>query len=328
MRIIFWGTPEYSVKSLEVLKKSDHDIVAVITQPDKKRSRGNKLISSPVKEYATKENIPVFTPETIKGNIKFISRLKDLSCDLFIVIAYGKILPKAILDIPKYKSWNAHASLLPRWRGAAPIQWSILEGDKITGVGIMKMEEGLDTGDVLVEKQIKIENNDNLKTLTKKLSDLSSELFLRAISDIEQNKNRDINLLLKKQTDFQRELKYARMINKLDYIINWENSSTDIYRKINALYPRANTTYKRKNLKIIKIKILTMDEIHNKNYKILSNVIEPGLIIGLIENVGIIITTKTDPILLLEAKLEGKNVSSKNQLIQQLNPVIGENFSD
>ena len=254
--------------------------------------------------------------------------IRDRSCDLFIVIAYGKILPKAILDIPKYKSWNAHASLLPRWRGAAPIQWSILEGDKITGVGIMKMEEGLDTGDVLVEKQIKIENNDNLKTLTKKLSDLSSELFLRAISDIEQNKNRDINLLLKKQTDFQRELKYARMINKLDYIINWENSSTDIYRKINALYPRANTTYKRKNLKIIKIKILTTHEIQNKNYKILSNVFKPGVIIGLIKNVGIIITTKTDPILLLEAKLEGKKVSTQNQLIQQLNPVIGEYFSD
>ncbi len=328
MRIIFWGTPEYSVKSLEVLKKSDHDIIAVITQPDKKRSRGNKLKASPVKEYAIKENIPVFTPKTIKDNIQFISRLKELSCDLFIVIAYGKILPKAILDIPKYKSWNAHASLLPRWRGAAPIQWSILEGDKFTGVGIMKMEEGLDTGDVLVEKQIKIEGKDNLKTLSKSLSDLSSELFLRAISDIEQYKNRNINLLLKKQTDFKRELKYARMINKLDYIINWEKTSTDIYRKINALYPRANTTYKSKNLKIIKIKILTTDEIQNKNYKLLSNILKPGFIIGLIEKEGIIITTKTNPIILLEAKLEGKNVSSQNQLIQQLNPVIGEKFSD
>ena len=328
MRIIFWGTPEYSVKSLEVLKKSDHDIVAVITQPDKKRSRGNKLKASPVKEYAIKENIPVFTPETIKDNIQFINKLKELSCDLFIVIAYGKILPKAILDIPKYKSWNAHASLLPRWRGAAPIQWSILEGDKFTGVGIMKMEEGLDTGDVIVEKQIKIDSNDNLKTLSKRLSDLSSELVLRALSDIEQNKNRDINLLLKKQTDFQRELKYARMINKLDYIINWGETATDIYRKINALYPRANTTYKSKNLKIIKIKILTTDEIQNKNYKLLSNILKPGFIIGLIEKEGIIITTKTNPIILLEAKLEGKNVSSQNQLIQQLNPVIGEKFSD
>ena len=328
MRIIFWGTPEYSVKSLEVLKKSDHDIVAVITQPDKKRSRGNKLIASAVKEYAFKESIPVFTPEIIKGNIQFISKLKELSCDLFIVIAYGKILPKAILDIPKYKSWNAHASLLPRWRGAAPIQWSILEGDEFTGVGIMKMEEGLDTGDVLVEKQIKIANEENLKSLTKRLSDLSAELFLKAISEIEKNKKGDINHSLIKQKDLQRELKYARMINKSDYIINWENTSANIYRKINALYPRANTTFKKKNLKIIKIKILTIDEIINNHYKFLSNKSNPGFIIGLIENEGIVISTKTDPILILEAKLEGKNISSQNQLIQQLNPIIGEKFSD
>ena len=327
MRIIFWGTPEYSVKSLEVLKNSDHDIVAVVTQPDKKRARGNKLIPSPVKLYATKKGILVFTPEAIKGNKEFISILKELYCDLFIVIAYGKILPKEILDIPKYKSWNAHASLLPRWRGAAPIQWSILNGDEFTGVGIMKMEEGLDTGDVLVEKKIIIDINDNLQTLSKKLSDLSSELFLKAISDIELTKKEDFNHLLKKQTTFKREIKYARMIKKSDYIISWENNSIDIYRKINGLYPRANTTFKNKNLKIIKIKILNADEMKFKNYKIEKNC-NPGFIIGLVENEGIIISTKTDPILILEAKLEGKKISSKNQLIQQLNPLVGDKFSD
>ena len=328
MKIIFWGTPEYSVKSLEVLKKSDHDIVAVITQPDKKRSRGNKLIASPVKEYATKEGIPVFTPEIIKDNIEFKSEINELSADLFIVIAYGKILPKAILEIPKYKSWNAHASLLPRWRGAAPIQWSILKGDEFTGVGIMKMEEGLDTGDVLIEKQIKIAKEENLKTLSTKLSNLSSELFLKAISKIEKNKKKHINLLLLKQKDFQREIKYARMINKSDYVINWENTSTNIYRKINALFPRASTTYKKRNLKIIKIKILKTDEIYNNNNTFLSNKFKPGFIIGLIENEGIVLSTTTDPIVILEAKLEGKNISSQNQLIQQLKPIIGEKFSD
>ena len=328
MKIIFWGTPEYSVKSLEALKKSDHDIVAVITQPDKKRSRGKKLIASAVKEYATKENIPVFTPKSIKGDLQFIDKLKKLSCDLFVVIAYGKILPKEILDIPKFKSWNAHASLLPRWRGAAPIQWSILEGDEYTGVGIMKMEEGLDTGDVILEKQIKLEKNENLFTLTNKLSELSSELLLNAISKIEQNKNGNINHLLKKQIDFKRELKYARMINKSDYIINWENTSTNIYRKINALYPRASTTFRKKNLKIIKIKILTTDEIKNNNYKIEANKLKPGIIIAIIEKEGIVISTKTDPILILEAKLEGKNIAVRHQLIQQLNPVVGKEFSD
>ena len=328
MKIIFWGTPEYSVKSLEVLHKSDHEILAIITQPDKKRSRGNKLIASPVKEYATKKGIAVFTPEIIKDNIEFIRELNELSADLFIVIAYGKILPKAILEIPKYKSWNAHASLLPRWRGAAPIQWSILEGDEFTGVGIMKMEEGLDTGDVLIEKKIKIAKEENYKTLSSKLSNLSSELFLKAISQIEKHKKGNINLLLLKQTDFQREIKYARMINKSDYVINWESTSTNIYRKINALFPRASTTFKKKNLKIIKIKISKTDEINKNNHEFLINKFKPGFIIGLIENEGIVLSTKTDPIVILEAKLEGKNISSQNQLIQQLNPIIGEKFSD
>ena len=187
MRIVFWGTPEYSVKSLKELNKSEHNVVAVISQPDKKRSRGNKLSPSPVKEYASKENIVIFTPDIIKDNFKFIKKLKELNIDIFVVVAYGKILTKEILGIPKYGAWNAHASLLPRWRGAAPIQWSLIKGDKFTGVCIMRMEEGLDTGDVLIEKKIRIENNENLKTLTKKLSDLSSGLILEALNILNQN---------------------------------------------------------------------------------------------------------------------------------------------
>ena len=151
---------------------------------------------------------------------------------------------------------------------------------------------------------------------------------MEAISDIEHTKKEGINHLLKKQSSFQRELKYARMIKKSDYIINWDDTSINIYRKINALYPRASTTFKKKNLKILKIKILTTDEIHNKNYKFLSNKFKSGLIIGLIDKEGIVLSTKTDPILILEAKLEGKNISSHNQLIQQLNPIIGQKFSD
>ena len=171
MKIVFWGTPEYSLKSLEVINNSNHELVAVITQPDKKRSRGNKLIPSPVKQYAIKNNILVISPNQIKNNKDFINQLKELMPDIFIVIAYGKILSKEILNIPKYGCWNAHASLLPRWRGAAPIQRALLSGDKHTGVGIMKMNEGLDTGDILIEEKIIIDNNDNLQTLKDKLSD-------------------------------------------------------------------------------------------------------------------------------------------------------------
>ena len=327
MRIIFWGTPEYSLASLDIFVKSKHEVIAVVSQPDKKRSRGNKLISSPVKRIAEQESIKIYTPEKIRGNIDFINELKSLSCDLFIVIAYGKILPKEILEIPNFGCWNAHASLLPRWRGAAPIQWSLMKGDEFTGVGIMKMNEGLDTGDILLEEKIKINNNDNLNTLSEKLSILSAKLFLNATSLIEENINKNTNPQLTKQNTLGREITYARMIEKSDFKVDLGNEAIKISQKIKALYPRANTTFRGKNLEIIKIKVLSIDEIKNEKYLFTSNYSRPGIILAVIENEGIIISTKTDPIILIEAKLEGKNISSKKQLIQQLKPSVGEYFS-
>jgi len=234
VRIIFWGTPEYSIASLDIFIKSKHEVIAVVSQPDKKRSRGNKLISSPVKSYAEQKSIKIYTPEKIKDNINFMDELKSLSCDLFIVIAYGKILHKEILEIPKFGCWNAHASLLPRWRGAAPIQWSLMKGDEFTGVGIMKMSEGLDTGDFLLEEKIKIDNNDNLNTLTEKLSVLSAKLFLNATSIIEENINNNTNSQLTKQNTLGREITYARMIEKLDFKVDWGNEAIKISQKIKA----------------------------------------------------------------------------------------------
>ena len=328
MRIIFWGTPEYSIASLNIFIKSKHEVIAVVSQPDKKRSRGNKLISSPVKNIAEQKSIKIYTPEKIRGNINFINELKSLSCDLFIVVAYGKILPKEILEIPKLGCWNAHASLLPRWRGAAPIQWSLMKGDVFTGVGIMKMNEGLDTGDLLLEEKIKINNNDNLNTLSEKLSILSAKLLLNATFLIEENINKNNISQLTKQNTLGREITYARMIEKSDYKVVWSNEAFKISQKIKAFYPRASTNFRGKNLKIIEIKVLSSDEIKNEKYPNLSDFSKPGIILAVIEDEGIIISTKTDPIILLEAKLEGKNISSKNQLIQQLKPKLGEYLSD
>ena len=326
MRIIFWGTPDYSLSSLDILIKSNHEVIAVVSQPDKKRSRGNKLIASPVKSFAEQKSIKIYTPEKIRDNLHFLNELKSLSCDLFIVIAYGKILPKEILEIPKYGCWNAHASLLPRWRGAAPIQWSLMKGDEYTGVGIMRMDEGLDTGDLLLEEKIKIDNNDNLNTLSEKLSSLSAKLFLEAVSLIDENNSKNINSQLTKQNTFGREITYARMIEKSDYKLDWGNEAFKISQKIKALYPRANISFRGKNLKIIKIKVLNIEEINDEKYYFMSNNSKPGIILAIIENEGIIISTKTEPIILLEAKLEGKNISSKKQLIQQLKPSVGEYF--
>jgi len=232
------------------------------------------------------------------------------------------------LEIPKFGCWNAHASLLPRWRGAAPIQWSLIKGDEFTGVGIMKMNEGLDTGDVLLEEKIKIENDDNLNTLSEKLSILSAKLFLNATSLLEENINKNNNSQLTKQNSLGREISYARMIEKTDFRVDWGNEAIKISQKIKALYPRANTTFRGKNIKILKIKVLSSDEIKNDKYLFMRNYSRPGIILAVIENEGIIISTKTDPIILLEAKLEGKNISSQKQLIQQLKPSVGEYLSD
>ena len=192
----------------------------------------------------------------------------------------------------------------------------------------MKMNEGLDTGDLLLEKKITIDNNDNLNTLSEKLSILSAQLFLNATSLLEENINKKINSKLTKQNTLGREITYARMIEKYDFKVDWNNEAIEISRKIKALYPRATTTFRGKNLKIIKIKVLSSDETNNEKYCFMNNYSKPGLILAALENEGIIISTKTDPIILLEAKLEGKNISSKKKLIQQLNPSIGEYLSD
>ena len=322
MKIVFWGTPEYSLRSLEVINNSNHELVGVVTQPDKKRSRGNKLIPSPVKQYAIKNNILVMSPNQIKNNDDFSNQLKELKPDIFIVIAYGKILSKEILNIPKYGCWNAHASLLPRWRGAAPIQRALLSGDKYTGVGIMKMDEGLDTGDILIEEKIIIENNENLLTLKDKLSELSSKLIIKSI-DLLNIKNNISELNLLNQLSLKREIKYANMITKSEYFLNLDDTAENIYKKVNGLFPRAYILFKNKNLKILKIKILSENILnikYNKNQK-------AKVMIGIIKNEGIIISTKTFPILLIEGKLEGKNITNKNNLIQQLNIKIGDTLS-
>ena len=203
-----------------------------------------------------------------------------------------------------------------------------MKGDEFTGVGIMKMDEGLDTGDLLLEKKIKINDNDNLNTLTEKLSILSAKLFLNASSLIEKNIDKKTNSQLTKQNTLGREITYARMIEKSDYKVDWGDEAIKISQKIKALYPRAHTAFRGKNLKIINIKVLNSEAINNENYYFISNHSEPGIVIAVIDNEGIVISTKTDPIILLEAKLEGKNITNKKQLIQQLKPSVGEYFSD
>ena len=288
MRIIFWGTPEYSIPSLDIFIKSKHEVIAVVSQPDKKRSRGNKLIASPVKSIAEKESIKIYTPEKIRGNIDFINELKSLSCDLFIVIAYGKILPKEILEIPKFGCWNAHASLLPRWRGAAPIQWSLIRGDEFTGVGIMKMNEGLDTGPILSSAKIKILDNDTSKILSEKLSLEGAKLIVKVLDTFSS---------YSAQAQSEKGITYAKKIDKSEAKIDWSLSAETIDRKIRALspFPGAWTEINGERIKLLNSKIRDKEN-------------KPGIVL----NDGFSIACGTKAVKIIEAQRPGKSAQKSD----------------
>ncbi|MCL4123374.1 UNVERIFIED_CONTAM: hypothetical protein GTU68_025287 [Idotea baltica] len=254
INIAFFGTPEYSLPTLKALYNSDQfNIAAVITQKDKKLGRGQKVRLSAIKKYAKDNNIRIIQPSSIKKNTEsFLNTLEGSGeIDLAIVIAYGQILPKEVLNFPKIDCINLHASLLPRWRGAAPIQRAIMAGDSKTGVCIMKMEEGLDTGPVYCKEEIKIEDNDNFETLHNKLSSLSAEILLEKLPDI-------ISAKITATEQDKSGITYAKKITKEDEKINWNNKAVDIQQQISALspFPGAYALLNNKRIKLFKSEII------------------------------------------------------------------------
>lgn len=245
MKILFMGTPDFAVPSLVKLIESDDDVVGVFTQSDKPKGRGYKLQYPPIKEVAIENNIEVFQPKSLKDN-NVVDILTKLSPDLIIVVAYGKILPKGILDFPKYGCINVHASLLPRYRGAAPIQWSVINGEKTTGVTTMYMAEGLDTGDILKKAEIDISENETAGQLHDRLSELGAELLLETIKDLKSN-----SLVPQKQDDAKSC--YAPMLDQEMSIIDWsKEDSREIHNLIRGLnpWPVAKTSLEGKKIKI------------------------------------------------------------------------------
>lgn len=252
MKIIFMGTPEFSVPSLKCLIER-HEVIGVFTQPDRPKGRGNKLTMSPVKEIALKYNIPVYQPIRIKNDIDMINIIKDLQPDLIIVVAFGQILPKVILDIPKYGCINLHASLLPKFRGAAPINWAIIKGEKESGNTTMLMNEGLDTGDMLLSQRVSITEEMNAGNLHDILMENGAELLLDTIDGVVSG-----NIICTKQVDD--ESTYASMLNKELAKINWEDSSQNISNLIRGLNPGpiAYTHYNEEVMKIYDSEVLNI----------------------------------------------------------------------
>ncbi len=258
MNIVFMGTPDFAVPCIKALIDSGENVQAVFTQPDKPKGRGYKLTPPPVKEIALTHNIPVYQPASLKKGDDAENALKlltELSPDLIIVVAYGKILPKAILDIPKY-CINVHASLLPKYRGAGPIQWSVLNGEKVTGVTTMLMAEGLDTGDMLLSKSVEIGENETASELHDRLSVLGAEVLLETINAVKADKLTPI-----KQDDSLSN--YAPMLTKDMCPIDFTKPAQEVHNHIRGLsaFPCAVTTLAGKRLKVYK------SEIVSGNYK-------------------------------------------------------------
>lgn len=281
MKIVFMGTPEFAVPSLERLIK-EFGVKAVFTQPDRPKGRGKKLAMSPVKEVALRENIMVFQPQKLREDREAIEFLKKLSPDFIIVVAYGQILSREILDIPKYGCINLHASLLPKYRGAAPINWAIINGEKLSGNTTMFMDEGLDTGDMLLKNKYTIEDDTTAGELHDKLMESGGELLVKTINGLVEG-------TIKPEKQQHDQSCYASMLDKKMAKINWNLESEKIKNLIRGLnpWPLAYTYYKGTRMKIYEAEVIDKKE----NFL-------PGYIVD-VSKEGIKVATK-DGILLLK----------------------------
>ena len=301
MNIVFFGTSEFAIPALQSLIDSRHKVVALVTQPDRKRGRNLKLSPSPTKVLALSKDIPVFQPQNASG-AESINYLKKLDADLFIVISFGQILKREILSIPKLYAVNVHGSLLPQYRGAAPTNWAIINGDKKSGVTIIKMNEKMDEGDIILKRETAIENEDTNITLTEKLSEVGAKVLLETIALIENKKE----VKLEKQNSA--DVTYAPKLKKEDGLIAWNEPALKIHNKVRGFipWPGAYTYYDGKTLKILKTEVVTSS----------SEVAQNGEVIDIVEGKGIIVRTGLGNLAIQYLQLEGKKALDSDSFVR------------
>jgi len=292
MRIVFAGTPKFAVKSLSVLNQSEHEVVAVYCQPDRPKGRGKVLTACPVKIFAEENNLLVIQPEDFKDK-QSQTQLALLNPDVMVVAAYGQILLKAVLEIPKLGCLNIHASLLPRWRGAAPIERAILQGDRETGISIMQMNEGLDTGDIMLDKKCMISNLETAQTLHDTLSNIGANAILETLNMLPT---------LKARPQQNNEATYAEKVTKDEAQIDWHQSAEKISRVIRAFNPRP-IAYTNAMAKQFKNRVLRIIEAEIVNRQTTNS---PGEVIKYDKDVCYI-ATSNGVINLKKVQLSGKN---------------------
>ena len=288
MNIVFMGTPEFAVPALEALHSKGYDISLVITQKDKRRGRGKKLLPTPVKEKALELGLEVYQPDSVNGE-DTIDRLKEINPDVIVVVAFGQILKKDLLNIPKYGCLNIHASILPKYRGAAPINWAIINGEKETGITIMEMDEGLDTGDILKVERIPIEKDDDSISIHDKLSHLGAKLIIQVLEEMRMGK-------IEKTPQNHELSSYAPMLSKETGRIDWNNNGNNIINLIKGLkpWPSAYFIYNGDSIKIHKARM--EDRLNDE---------ENGVVVK-VSDEGIYVNCKDSTIVIEELQFPGK----------------------
>jgi methionyl-tRNA formyltransferase len=314
MKTVFFGTPDFAVPTLEaLLGHPDIDVLGVVSQPDRRRGRGSKLIPSPVKEVAVQAGIPVWQPERVKRCQETLAKLKKCQADFFVVVAYGQLLSPEILAMPRLGCVNVHGSLLPKYRGAAPLQWAIANGETETGVTTMLMDEGMDTGAMLLKTTTPIGLMDNLTAIGDRLARSGAELLVQTLKDLDAGQLQPIP-----QTET--EATYAPLLKKGDFVINWHRSALEIHNQVRGFAPACHTAWGEQILKIISTVPLGAEffPLLPEKYQDLATAYlnysleagEPGNIIGTIKNWGPVLETGNGHLLLEQVQPPGKKPQS------------------
>lgn len=305
MKIVFAGTPEAAVPTLQAVIDSSHEVLAVFTQPDRPAGRGRVLKASPVKECALAHDLPVFQP--LKMDAQAQAQLKELNPDLMIVVAYGLLLPKSVLDIPKRGCVNLHFSLLPRWRGAAPIQYTLLHGDELTGVTVMQMDEGLDTGPILMQEKYPVDPSETSQMLHDRLASSGAALLLETLSALEKNS-------LSPQAQNNSHATYASKIKKSEGKISWARPAIEIVNQIRAFnpWPVAFTYFNQQSLRIWEAELVNVDAD-----------VPPGVVMSA-DKYGIEVAAKDKVVRLISLQLPGGRRMSAGDFLNAHTVLPGE----
>lgn len=301
MNIVFFGTSEFAVPALRGLLDSKHKVLAVVTQPDRKRGRDLKVSPPPTKVLALTRNVPVYQPQDASGRDS-IEYLRELGADLFVVISFGQILKAGVLEIPKFYSINLHASLLPKYRGAAPTNWALINGERSTGLTVIKMNERMDEGDIILKEPLAIDGEDTNITLSEKLSEAGLGLLLKAMDLIGSE-----NGTLEKQDD--KKATYAPKLKKQDGLVDWNDSAHTIHNRVRGLlpWPGAYTHYEGKILKILNTEVA--DSLTAKALKY-------GEVADVIKDKGIVVRAGSGDLIIKYLQLEGKKALDADSFVR------------